>query len=569
MLTAIELASKLAGWFSLALSIILFLPEIVETLTKRPKELRVDTFVFYWSWLVGDGGQLIGLFLGGGLLTQKVLTISIAIADIIMIFLLSLFAGVFVCRPCRQRKTISALVASTSIPSHAHYAMTPPGWVSLGDELEDIFHRHGKHEYVDEEEQEKRRKKKSRMIQVGVLVIGLIVMFILWLALDFLPRETAEPDPVSSMPDDTIGTIAYAASWAGVPCWVGPRLLNIYRSRKWKEPEGITVDAVAIGSASHFCNCIAILLINRTVDSFLAQLPFLLTAVTCVCIDIYRLFLKRKFHGRRALVPPMADPNWLDQRNNSDEQAHDHEDSGSDEEKGLLRSRSEKKSDSATSSARKFGDSLPSRSRSRARADLADRTKHFQQAALLPHVLTADRRFDKRDPANKARLKQAKHTKHYLEEHNSGNVWRREIEEERKAALEGEEEFHRRFGRTRKEEWSEEERREAEEEAERLREEQHVEVELMEKLDRQLRAREMGTEERREALLRQREWEKEQDRDPGVRLLRELRRQREAMFPPNDHGLSSFLHDSGHSSTDYAAGLEVPKRRSSSRSRRE
>ncbi|GAA5991456.1 hypothetical protein JCM11641_005211 [Rhodosporidiobolus odoratus] len=441
-LSTLELVSKLFGWWSMGLAIVLFLPEIIEAVTKRPKERpqpgyfpQSSTYVDVlcglvlhagdrvgwferpqlsrdqvlnllssppkqWLWLAGDGGQLIGLYLANGLETQKALCWSIASADIIMIFLLSTFAGLFVCRPCRtarekkrkirhegaEKRVISHLVAQTLLaPDDPEpikiNAQLPPGYTTMGDQIARRF-KNGL------------AKARKQMVNVAIVVVTLLVMSMVFLGKDYLFKDTKKPDPISHMPENQEEWIAYILSYAAIP-----RGINIYNSRKYRRPEGITTSAVIIGGLSHVANIASIMTVNHERDSVIAQLPFVLTAVCCALIDCYRLILKNQL---RDAVPkaknPWKDPNWRQQQLKRQEKHRtllpdpDHSSDFSES----AHSASDSEDEVHHGGRHRYGESSSSEEDER---DQRDRLR-----GMLPS-LPYDKRFDKNHPANVARIK--------------------------------------------------------------------------------------------------------------------------------------------------------------------
>ncbi|GAA5913217.1 hypothetical protein JCM5296_006856 [Sporobolomyces johnsonii] len=153
----------------------------------------------------------------------------------------------------------------------------------------------------------KRTWTKTEIVTIAVIGGFLSIMLIVWAVVDFIPRKTSKPDPLSKMPISTTTWVAYVVAWAGVPCWVGPRLMNIHKSLKDDEPEGITTESVILGDASHFSNIISIALVNNTSDSVLAQLPYMATSVLCASIDVFRLGLKYHISHSRLRKGPARD----------------------------------------------------------------------------------------------------------------------------------------------------------------------------------------------------------------------------------------------------------------------
>ncbi|GAA6009851.1 hypothetical protein JCM10207_002132 [Rhodosporidiobolus poonsookiae] len=390
-LTGLELASKFLGWWSLGLSWTLFIPEIWHLMWTRPTRLAPDVFGFYVAWLIGDGGQLLGLYLGEGLLTQKILAIGIASFEIVILIFSMLFAGIFVCKPCRQprRAGLMASAAATHTHPDVRYedALPPPGYSRLPHEIAEMFG-------LDYKELKGWRKWLSKLFMPGLVLASVVAMTIVWY-IEAFSNEHAEADPVSSKPSTGTAWAAWAVSWLGFVCWVGPRIFNIIRSRKRNEAEGITLPAVMIGGGGHTCNILSILLINHDGGALIAQAAFILTSLFCVVIDVYRVFLKRSMKGKDPTVPPADDPKsadgkWVERRRLS-----------ASSDGGHLSSDAGRHSSHAGQHFSSDGEHLsPSE---------IQRRQHHWLTAFIP--TTFDARFPKDHPVNVARVRTANKVK--------------------------------------------------------------------------------------------------------------------------------------------------------------
>ncbi|GAA6009861.1 hypothetical protein JCM10207_002137 [Rhodosporidiobolus poonsookiae] len=390
-LTTAELVSKFFGWWSLGLSWILFVPEIWHLMWTRPTRLAPDVFGFYVAWLIGDGGQLFGLYYGEGLLTQKVLAIGIASFEIVILIFSMLFAGIFVCKPCRQprRAGLMASAAATHTHPDVRYedALPPPGYSRLPHEIAEMFG-------LDYKELKGWRKWLSKYFMLGLVLVTLLAMSIVWYIEDY-SNEHAEADPVSKAPSTGKAWTAWAVAWIGFICWVGPRIYNIIRSVKRTEAEGITLAAVGMGGGGHVCNVIAIFLINNDGGAIMGQAPYLATALCCVSIDIGRVFLKRSMKGKDPTVPPADDPKsadgkWVERRRLS-----------ASSDGGHLSSDAGRHSSHAGQHSSSDGEHLsPSE---------IQRRQHHWLTAFIP--TTFDARFPKDHPVNVARVRTANEVK--------------------------------------------------------------------------------------------------------------------------------------------------------------
>ncbi|GAA6063980.1 hypothetical protein JCM10212_005790 [Sporobolomyces blumeae] len=287
MLTWTEVASKGFGWIAFWGATVLFFPEILHAGIHRPRQLRFDTYVFYWCWWIGDGCQLIGL--------QILIAMLTTFACCMRPHNLSLFINPKATRNARNdhERALDTLVRATSThpsfgaPPSAHHvddSQPPPGTSSLADEIMSLSGNESPKKGM------RRKIKLSAAIWNGIGVF--IIVAIVWTVEDVVKRDTAHADPVAKMPTTTIEKLAYYIAYAGIPLWVGPRLLNIYVSLTSQRKEGITTEAVLLGGGSHVANIVSILLVSRTDDARNAQAPFIATAAACVSIDIIRLVIK-------------------------------------------------------------------------------------------------------------------------------------------------------------------------------------------------------------------------------------------------------------------------------------
>ncbi|GAA6009849.1 hypothetical protein JCM10207_002131 [Rhodosporidiobolus poonsookiae] len=358
MLSVLELVSKFFGFWSLGLSLALFIPELVEVLRERPNQLRGDTFGFYVSWLAGDAGQLFGLFYGGGLFTQKILMCCIAAFEVTLLSCMLLFAGIFTYRPCRHARKPAIMSSIAAAHTHEHIDWRP-GWASMPRELLALFQ-------LEKKQLTGTRKWLVTYSDWVLTFFTILIMSIVWLVTSYLPRESLEPDHESSMPTDTRTWVAWVVSWAGCVFWIGPRFYNIWDSKKRNEPEGITTASVLMGYASHSC-------------------------------DLIRLWYKRQFKDTTPIPKNIADgPETADGkhfvRHPEDRRrasSHNHPASSSEGEK-----------------------SSPVASNSDSTDEETRRRQHQILATHMPPI-PFDPRFSKKHPVNRERQDNARHLRLY------------------------------------------------------------------------------------------------------------------------------------------------------------
>ncbi|GAA5858084.1 hypothetical protein JCM8547_005646 [Rhodosporidiobolus lusitaniae] len=320
-LDTLELYSGLLGFWAMGTGIALFAPEFLnfykghmgKDKEGNPKPPARITAGLFGCWITGDVTQLISLLVVGEyIVTQMVLLAMVAGLEAVFLFLILLYSGSLGFNskfpkppplpPKADRDAKREHVAQTLIRS-AHYGQIkrPPRGRGKGggdEESQDLVEEYKKGERAKVAPMIAEQKARARKVLLWktlscIVLIG--VFTAVWWGVDYMPRETKEPPPASSAPEDAKGYLAYALAWFGFCCWVGPRVYNGYDSFHQKKREEITTTGVVIGGLTHFFNIGSIFLINTSGEALFAQAPFIATSIVCVVLDTGRVILKHQY----------------------------------------------------------------------------------------------------------------------------------------------------------------------------------------------------------------------------------------------------------------------------------
>ncbi|GAA5992562.1 hypothetical protein JCM10908_002664 [Rhodotorula pacifica] len=295
-----ELLSGLFGFYSMGAAVCLFAPEFVDVWRHPMAEMDVARFAFFASWLVGDAAMLAGLLIVGEyIITQMVLYTVILTLEVALLLLMMWTVGDLCCGARVKRHSDEPL--SHLMPAVHGQLNMPPGDDTLEKRREARAKERG------EPTLKERARRRATVQLIGTVVI-LVIFSLVWLVVDFLPREHKEPPPVSKMPDPSSSTytaeqVAYILAWVGFPCWTVPRLYCMFDSYRKRAKEGITVATIFLGVLAHGTNMASVMLINYEGEALQAQLSYILTSAVCILFDGMRLGLKYMLRNAKQLPP--------------------------------------------------------------------------------------------------------------------------------------------------------------------------------------------------------------------------------------------------------------------------
>ncbi|GAA6005874.1 hypothetical protein JCM11491_004044 [Sporobolomyces phaffii] len=124
----------------------------------------------------------------------------------------------------------------------------------------------------------------------------LVASFFGWLSTAFgtwlmIPACVDLPPPKAMVwPHDTLGWVAFIFGVLGFFCWTGPRVYVLV-----KGVDQISTASVVVGFGAHMFNVANIIAINWVppgAGPIAASMPFVLTSVCCIPLDILRLYRK-------------------------------------------------------------------------------------------------------------------------------------------------------------------------------------------------------------------------------------------------------------------------------------
>ncbi|GAA5867991.1 hypothetical protein JCM3774_001558 [Rhodotorula dairenensis] len=301
MLSTTELASALFGFWSMGGAIALFVPEFIDVWRHPMPNIDIARFIFFAAWLVGDAVMLAGLVIMRKFIITQVVLYSVVFALEVALLLLMLWTvGDLCCAARVKRPSDGAVVGQLVAGIHGRLHM-PPGDNTLKNLRAERARNRG--ELTPAERG--RRRTKYQIYGTIALLAGFTLV---WLFVDFLPRDERNPPSRSFLPDPKSANyvaqnVGYILAWLGVPCWVLPRLYCLYDSFRRRAREGITVASILLGLLTHGTNVTSVMLINNRGDALQAQLPYILTSVLCIVLDVLRLGLKHLLQHAKQLPP--------------------------------------------------------------------------------------------------------------------------------------------------------------------------------------------------------------------------------------------------------------------------
>lgn len=188
-LSALDLASRFTGWFSLGCSIWSAIPQILLLLRLPPR--GGPSFSLLVAWLFGDAALVAGMYLTDAPVTQKFSGIWFGIGDIIIMLLL--------------------LVGRSSLGKR--YRQHRHSWDHHDSNAED--------ELLAKRESRKRWWKQADGWPLNAVVGGMLIIgtFLVWYLVDVRERATTPPlEPVKA-PFDRISWAGWAIGFAGFLCY--------------------------------------------------------------------------------------------------------------------------------------------------------------------------------------------------------------------------------------------------------------------------------------------------------------------------------------------------------------
>ncbi|GAA5981805.1 hypothetical protein JCM11641_007430 [Rhodosporidiobolus odoratus] len=285
--------------------------------------------VFFILWLIGDAAQLGGLYLSGtGSQTEIALNYTIGVLETLMLLLLLFYAGKLGYQPESYKikvaedeeeavKNRRRGVGATLVRSHTAFLRDtaflrergePPGIFFdklYKDQDEDAAGPPGTasmppyHNSLEGSKSSAPIGLWQRLVLFWarwelpiVLLTGVCGATVVWYLKSFRHRATENDEHSAVLPETMEEKIAIF-----LLSIVFPRLLNIVRSYKRKQPEGITVYGIFTMGNAHLFNIINATIFNWRPQAFAAKSPYILNSVFCLILDLIRFYLKHRYRN--------------------------------------------------------------------------------------------------------------------------------------------------------------------------------------------------------------------------------------------------------------------------------
>ncbi|KWU41407.1 hypothetical protein RHOSPDRAFT_37040 [Rhodotorula sp. JG-1b] len=275
-LSALDLASRFTGWFSLGCSIWSAIPQILRLL--RLPSSGGPSFILLIAWLFGDAALVAGMYLTDAPVAQKISGIWFGIGDIIIMLLL--------------------LVGRSSLEKryrHRRHSL-------------DHHDSHPEDELLTKRGSRKRWWKEAdgwplNAVIGGVLTIGTVLV---WYVVDVRERATTPSLEPSKAPFDRVSWAGWAIGFAGLLCYNIPRWYQIYKIHRNRNMEHISLFMFAWLLAQNVTMLASILTVSHSPNAIFGQAPFIANAILALLADVVIIRLHHRFGngGKFARSPP-------------------------------------------------------------------------------------------------------------------------------------------------------------------------------------------------------------------------------------------------------------------------
>ncbi|BGP17784.1 hypothetical protein JCM10213v2_005826 [Rhodosporidiobolus nylandii] len=288
MLGGLDLTSTLAGYVSMGCSFWSAIPQIF-LLWHSKSRTAGPSFWLLTAWLLGDAGQVSGMFITHALLTQKISGIWFGVSDIIIMAQLLFYRGWI---PCTR--------------------YFPPDFVVRGrriDTRDQVAEEEEDYEGGFEESPALRKKPwkdfNGWRLNLVALAVIFVVCVIVWGVVDVLPRETKpELEPIE--PPTVEGWLGWGLGMAGLVFYQAPRVWQIYCIHKERTMEAISVWLFIFLILQNVTMLVSIFTVAHTRDALFGQAPFIANTILALIFDgmVVRLHAQYGMHPSK-----LPDPN--------------------------------------------------------------------------------------------------------------------------------------------------------------------------------------------------------------------------------------------------------------------
>ncbi|GAA5958984.1 hypothetical protein JCM3765_000793 [Sporobolomyces pararoseus] len=334
-LSTLDLVSTLFGRLSFGFSVWFAIPQIGEAYKKKARE-GGPSFILLWLWLIGDIAQTIGLFVIGGLSTQKASGICFAVSSFIMMMQQYYYHGLIPFTQYRKERKESRHIVESLI-SNVH---RPPAYAPELSKL--TFSRHRQHRVYDLEKGRERlsqfekrgeesgsRKRMNRHVEkrgyskwkdfdgwrvnLSGFCLLTAIMLVVWFANDFAKRETTELIPAIP-PSTAMEEYGWYLGWFGTSLYTFARWHQLVMILIRKSVAAIAAFCFASLVLQNIAMLISILAVSHTTNAIFAQAPYLTNLACALSGDVVFLILYHLYHNNplpHGSKRPWSDPDWM------------------------------------------------------------------------------------------------------------------------------------------------------------------------------------------------------------------------------------------------------------------
>ncbi|GAA5979200.1 hypothetical protein JCM5350_007098 [Sporobolomyces pararoseus] len=338
-LSTLDLVSTLFGRLSFGFSVWFAIPQIGEAYKKKARK-GGPSFILLWLWLIGDIAQTIGLFVIGGLATQKASGICFAVSSFIMMMQQYYYHGLIPFTQYRKERKESRKETKPVVESLISNVHRPPAY---SPELAKAPTRHvQQNRFYDLEKGRKTvshsekglyrsrlRKQVNRpfekkfssqwkdfdgwRVNLSGFCLLAAIMLAVWFANDFASRETTELIPAIP-PSTTMEKYGWYLGWIGTSLYTFARWHQLAMILIRKSVAAIAAFCFASLVLQNIAMLISILAVSHTTEAIIAQAPYLTNLACALSGDVVFLILYYLYRNNpppSGSKRPWSDPDWM------------------------------------------------------------------------------------------------------------------------------------------------------------------------------------------------------------------------------------------------------------------
>ncbi|GAA6003658.1 hypothetical protein JCM10207_003532 [Rhodosporidiobolus poonsookiae] len=297
-LTSGALVNLLFSYWSLGCSVWSAIPQIFLTFWDGKKhgyiKAGAPSWVLLWLWLVGDVGQLAGMWIEKVPLVQRMQGLWFGISDLIIMLERAYYLGLV--PGSSPQKIIQARRMRITMPNQQGH-----------EDQNEVPQKH------PQEEERKWRNFDGWRLNGVIAAAILVICFCVWLPLDFLRRDTADAlHPAEAPFADGKSGFGWYIAWAGLFFYQVPRPWQLWRIHK-KGASGLSLFLFLYYIGQNVTSLVSIVALSHTSEALYDQAPFIANGGTALIFDTMIVIAIIRFKRRQsktrqtaaALAPPV------------------------------------------------------------------------------------------------------------------------------------------------------------------------------------------------------------------------------------------------------------------------